>query len=90
MRVAAVVIGLLGLLLCVMNYFSVIISLRNRKRGVDKYVSPIPFLSGIFMFLSAVVLLPGKLWALSFLAFLLDHTFPSFIYAVVVKVCFRK
>ena len=83
MRVAAVVIGLLGLLLCVMNYFSVIISLRNRKRGVDKYVSPIPFLS-------AVVLLPGKLWALSFLAFLLDHTFPSFIYAVVVKVCFRK
>ncbi len=90
MRIAAVIIGALGLFLCVMNYSAMFVSLRNQKRGIDRHISPIPFAAEMMMFLPAAVLLPRNIWALSFLAFLLDHTFPLFIYAVVVKGCFRK
>lgn len=85
----AIVIGVLGLYICAMNYVSICVSVRNRKRGVDRYVSPVPFAAGILMFASAVILLPKNIWALAFIAFAADHTYLSFIYAV-FKGCFKK
>ncbi len=85
----AIVAGVPGLYICVMNYVSICVSVRNRKRGVDRYVSPVPFAAGILMFASAAILLPKIIWALAFIAFATDHTYFSFIYAV-FKGCFKK
>lgn len=61
MTIFAIVIGALGLYICVMNYVSIGVSIRNRKRGVDRYVSPVPFAAGILMFASAAILLPKNI-----------------------------
>lgn len=89
MTIFAIVIGVLGLYICVTNYVAMGISLYNRKHNIDRYVSPIVFLSGILMFASAIILLPKSIWMLAFIAFALDYTYPSFIYAVFVKGCFK-
>ncbi len=89
MKIFAIIIGALGLYICVMNYVAMGVSLYNRKHDIDRHVSPIVFLSGILMFTSAVILLPKSVWALSFIAFALDYTYPSFVYAVFVKGCFK-
>lgn len=84
MRVFAVMIGALGLYVCVMNYIAVGVSIHNRKRNIDRHVSPVVFLAGILMFASAAILLPRRVWALSFIAFALDHTYPLFVYALFI------
>lgn len=89
MKIFAIIIGALGLYVCVMNYVAMGVSLYNRKHDIDRHVSPIVFLSGILMFVSAVILLPKSVWALSFIAFAVDYTYPSFVYAVFVKGCFK-
>lgn len=89
MKIFAIIIGALGLYLCVMNYVAMGVSLYNKKHDIDRHISPIVFLSGILMFASAVILLPKNVWALSFIAFALDYTYPSFVYAVFVKGCFK-
>lgn len=89
MRIFAVIIGALGLYIWVMNFVAMGVSLYNRKHNIDRYISPIGFLPGILMFASAVILLPKSVRALSFIAFALDYTYPSFVYAVFVKGCFK-
>ncbi len=89
MKIFAIVIGALGLYVCAMNYVAMGVSIYNKKHDIDRYVSPIVFLSGILMFASAVILLPKSVWALSFIAFAVDYTYPSFVYAVFVKGCFK-
>lgn len=88
MEIIAIIIGALGLYICAMNYAAMGVSFYNRKRNIDRYISPVPFASGILIFISAVILLPKNIWALSFIAFLLDYTYPSFIYAV-FRGCFK-
>ncbi len=90
MTVFAILIGASGLYICVMNYASICVSVRNRKRGVDRYVSPVPFAAGILMFASAVILLPKNVRALGFLAFLLDHTYPLMVYSAIVTRFFTR
>lgn len=89
MKIFAIVIGALGLYVCVMNYVAMGVSLYNKKRDIDRHVSPVVFVGGVLMFASAVILLPKSVWALSFIAFAVDYTYPSFIYAVFVKGCFK-
>lgn len=89
MRIFAAIIGALGLYVCVMNYIAMGVSRYNRKHNIDRYVSPVVFIGGVLMFASAVILLPKSVWALSFIAFALDYTYPSFVYAVFVKGCFK-
>lgn len=83
MTVFGIIIGVIGLYICIMNYASMCVSICNKKHGIDRFVSPIPFVSGIMMFASAVILLPKSVWALGFLVFLLDHTYPMFVYAAI-------
>lgn len=90
MTIFGIIIGVIGLYICVLNYISVGVSIYNKKHGIDRFVSPIPFVSGIMMFASAVILLPKNIWALGFLAFLLDHTYPMFVYAAITTRFFTR
>ena len=58
MKIFGIIIGALGLYLCVMNYISIGISLYNKKHGIDRFGSSVPLAAGIMMFISAVILLP--------------------------------
>ena len=88
MRIVAIIIGALGLYVCVMNYIAMGVSIYNSKHDIDRHVSPVPFVGGIALFASAMILLPRSVWALSFIAFALNYTYPSFIYAL-FKGCFK-
>lgn len=90
MKIFGIILGALGLYLCVMNYISIGVSLYNKKHGIDRFVSPVPLVAGIMMFISAVILLPKSIWALGFLAFLLDHTYPMLVYSVIVTRFFTR
>lgn len=83
MEILGMIVGALGLLLCATNYIAAGVSTHNKKHGVDRFVSSVPLVSGIMMFISAVILLPESVRALGSLAFLLDHTYPLFIYSVI-------
>lgn len=85
-----IIIGALGLFLCVLNYVSVGMSVYNKKHGIDRFVSAVPLAAGIMMFVSAVILLPKEMWALGFLAFLLDHTYPMLVYLLIVTRFFTR
>lgn len=82
MKVLAVILAALGGYICVTNYVCIGMNFRNKKRGVDRYISAIPLMSGIMMFAAAIILLPKGLWALGFIAFLLDPTYAMLIYAI--------
>lgn len=90
MKILGFIVGALGLCLCIMNYISVGVSVYNKKRGIDRFVSPIPLASGIMMFIAAVILLPESIRALGLLAFLLDHTYPLLIYSVIATRFFTR
>lgn len=90
MKILGIILGALGLYLCVMNYIGVGVSLYNKKHGIDRFVSSVPLVAGIMMFISAVILLPENIWALGFLAFLLDHTYPMMVYALIVTRFFTR
>ena len=90
MKIFGIILGALGLYLCVMNYISVGVSLYNKKHGNDRFVSPVPLIAGIMMFISAVILLPKDIWALGFLAFLLDHTYPMLVYSLIATRFFTR
>ena len=90
MKIFGIIIGALGLYLCVTNYISIGVSIYNKKHGKDRFVSPMPLIAGIMMFISAVILLPKNIWALGFLAFLLDHTYPMLVYSLIVTRFFTR
>lgn len=90
MKIFGVIIGALGIYVCVMNYISIGVSLYNKKHGIDRFVSSVPLIAGIMMFISAVILLPKGIWALGFLAFLLDHTYPMLVYSLIVTRFFTR
>lgn len=90
MKIFGMIIGALGLFLCVMNYIGTGVSIYNKKHGIDRFVSAIPLVSGIMMFIAAVILLPENIWALGFLAFLLDHTYPMLVYSVIATRFFTR
>lgn len=90
MRLLGIIVGAAGLCLCVMNYISVGVSAYNKRHGVDRFVSPIPPASGIMLFISALLLLPGNIRALGFLAFLLDHTYPLLVYSAIATRFFTR
>lgn len=90
MKILGMIIGALGLCLCVMNYISIGVGIYNKKHGIDRFVSPVPLIAGIMMFVSAVILLPESIWALGFLAFLLDHTYPMLVYSVIATRFFTR
>lgn len=83
MKILVVIIGILGLCVCVMNYVSIGVSLYNKRHGIDRFVSPIPLVSGIMMLAAAFILLPVNIRALGFLAFMLDHTYPLPVYSII-------
>lgn len=89
MKVFAIILAALGGYLCVTNLLCLCVNFRNKKRGVDRFISAIPLVSGIMMFAAAVILLPKGLWALGFIAFLLDPTYAMLIYAI-AKGAFKK
>lgn len=90
MKIFGIIIGALGLYIFISNYVSLGMSVYNKKHGIDRFVSPIPFAAGVMLFASAVILLPKSLWALGFLAFLLDHTYPMFVYAAIITRFFTR
>lgn len=90
MKIFGMIVGVLGLCLCAMNYISVGVSLYNKKHGIDRFVSSVPLIAGIMMFISAVILLPENIWTLGFLAFLLDHTYPMLVYSLIVTRFFTR
>ncbi|MBD5130434.1 MAG: hypothetical protein HDT43_11035 [Ruminococcaceae bacterium] len=90
MKIFGIILGALGLYVCVMNYISIGVSLYNKKHGIDRFVSSVPLIAGIMMFISAVILLPKNIWALGFFAFLLDHTYPMLVYSVIVTRFFTR
>lgn len=89
MKVFAIVLAALGGYLCVMNYVCIGVNFRSNKRGIDRYISGIPLVSGIMMFAAAVILLPKGFWALGFIAFLLDPTYAMLIYSI-AKGAFKR
>ena len=90
MKIFGIIIGALGLYLCVMNCIGIGVSLYNKKHGIDRFVSSVPLAAGIMMFISAVILLPKNIWALGFLAFLLDHTYPMLAYSLIATRFFTR
>lgn len=82
MKVFAIILAALGGYLCVTNYVCIGLNFRNKKRGVDRFISGIPLISGMMMFAAAVILLPKGFWALGFIAFLLDPTYAMLVYAI--------
>ena len=90
MKIFGIIIVALGLYLCVMNYIGIGVSLYNKKHGIDRFISAVPLASGIMMFISSVILLPEDIWALGFLAFLFDHTYPMLVYSLIVTRFFTR
>ena len=50
--VLALAFMLMALYIAAMNWGCVIVSMRNRRNGIDKYHSPVPLVSLIFAYLS--------------------------------------
>ena len=69
MNVVKAIVGGLCLLaafyVLIMNYGCVIVSLRNKRRGIDRHHSTVPFVSAIPAVLAAMLLpRPWGIWAL--------------------------
>jgi len=90
MEILGIIIGALGLYVCAINYISIGMNIYRKKHGIDRYTSPIPLVAGIMMFISAVILLPKNIWALGFLAFPIDYTYPLLLYSVIVTRFFTR
>lgn len=90
MEILGIIIGALGLYVCVINYISIGVNVYRKRHGIDGHISPIPLVAGIMMFISAVILLPENIWALGFLAFPIDHTYPLLVYSVIATRFFTR
>lgn len=84
--VLPIIIGSIGLLYLINNIAAIISSRKMQREGIDHHISGIPFLGGIHLLIAGLIS-PIK-W-LGFLS-LLDYSFWSFLYALLIGDRFRK
>lgn len=90
MKIFGIIIGVLGLYICVNNCICFGVNIYNKKHRIDRFVSPVALCAGIFMFISSLILLPENIRALGFLAFLLDLTYPMLVYSAIATRFFTR
>lgn len=80
------IIGGIGVLYLIINIGAAIETKKLQKKGVDHWVSGIPFLGGIHLLIAGLIS-PIKWLAL---LFVLDYTIWSFLYSVFFAGAFKK